>query len=218
MQDDFGVDAMPEPGADRPLHWHPGCLQALDRGVQRLHRHDLVGSAVDQEHRRPAHHLGRQMLGAEQRSRVAEDGGQRRRPAKRRVEREHRTLGESDQRELTRAEGGGPEFGVEEGVQHRQARLDPCQQRRRPPIPEREPLPAERRHVAGLRPVGCDEGRVRQALGEHGCEADQVVALGADAVQQDHELARRPWLMGWQAGAGQERHSVVLARSIRDHR
>ena len=54
-----------------------------------------------------------------------------------------------------------------------------------------EPLPAIGGEVAGLRPVGGDEARMRQIAGQHGCQADQVLAVGADAVQQDHELARR---------------------------
>ncbi len=83
------------------------------------------------------------------------------------------------------------ELGVEKGIEQGRARFDAAQQSVRPPVAEREPLAAEGRHVAGLRPVRRDEGGMRQALGEDGGQADQVLAIGADAMQQHDQLARR---------------------------
>ncbi len=52
-------------------------------------------------------------------------------------------------------------------------------------------MPAIGGEVAGLRSVGCHEPGMRQVAGQHGGQPDQVLAVGADAVEQDHELARR---------------------------
>ena len=56
---------------------------------------------------------------------------------------------------------------------------------------QREPLPADRRLAAGLRRVRRDEGGVRQQALPGAADLDQVVAVGAIAVQEHDELARR---------------------------
>ena len=72
------------------------------------------------------------------------------------------------------------------------ARAIAVEHARRRAIHQAEPLPAERRHVVRERRVGRDEGGMRQGAREIGRQADQVVAVGADAVQQHDELLRRP--------------------------
>jgi hypothetical protein len=114
--------------------------------------------------------------------------------------------GEADQRQLMIREALALELGVEEGVEQRRHRLDPEQQRLRPPVAQREPLTAERRHVAGLGCVRCDERRIRQPFRERRREPDQIVAVGAHAVKQDDQLARRAAGAGRHPGSGQESH------------
>ena len=78
---------------------------------------------------------------------------------------------------------------VQKRVEQRRGRLHAAQQRLGTPVLQGEPLVAERRHVAGLGPVRRDERGMRQELRQRRRQADQVVAVGADAVQQDDELS-----------------------------
>ena len=132
--------------------------------------------------------------------------------AQRDVQRHHGALREADQRELAVAEPVARELGVEAGVEHRRARPHAGQQRRRAAVAQREPLPAEGRHVAGLGRVGRDEGGLRQMLGERRGELDQVRAVGADAMQQHHELARRRRPPRRPARSGEHGHRRCLPR------
>ena len=77
-------------------------------------------------------------------------------------------------------------------VEHRRGQARAGQDRLRLPVLQAEPLPAERRHVAGKRRVRRDEGGAGQEPRQLGRQADEVVAIGAQAVQQDDQRARRP--------------------------
>lgn len=201
MGDALRIDRVRHPGTHRPLHRDPGGLQRRDGCIHRLHRNHLVSIAMDQEDRRPAARLPGQPVGAEQRSRVAQHSGNRALPAQRDVQCGHGALGEPDQRQLVIAQPIRFELGVEEGVNNRRDRLDAEQQGFRSPVAQREPLVAERRHVARLRRIGRDERGTGQPRGQSRRELDQIIAVGADAVQQHDQLT------GCAAGAGRHARS-----------
>ena len=169
---------------------------------------------MDQVHGRPALRLRGQALAAEQSAREAEHAGDGASPPGRDVERGHGALGEADQRQLMIRQAVALELGIEEGVEQRRHSLDPEQQRLRPPVAQREPLAAERRHVAGLGCVGRDERRIRQRFRERRRERDQIVAVGAHAMQQDDQLARRAAGAGRHPGSGQKSHAPQKSRRL----
>src|SRR5689334_24239229 len=65
-----------------------------------------------------------------------------------------------------------------------------------------EPLPAQRRHGAALGGVRRDEGRVRQEASPFAAQADQIVAVGAVAMQEHDELL-------WRAAGGRRKARPV---------
>ena len=88
------------------------------------------------------------------------------------------------------------QFGVEEGVEARTRRDDAA-----PAFVlaarvvgrlhiERKPLPAHRRAAARLRRMRRDERRVGQQRSPLSAKFDQIIAVGAVAVEEDHQLAR----------------------------
>ena len=86
----------------------------------------------------------------------------------------------------------------------------------RPAILQAEPLATVRCHVAGLGRVRCHEQSVRQPFGQQRGEADQIVAVRADAVQQHDELSRWAACSRGDGRAGKLRH-VVLDLWYRRH-
>jgi hypothetical protein len=105
------------------------------------------------------------------------------------MQRHHRALREADQ--------GGPAFVqsvlghllVDEGIDFRRGAAHTGQRQRGIEPRYREPLVTEGIALAGLRCVGGVEHRVGHQRAEGRRQADQVVAVGAVAVQQDHEMA-----------------------------
>ena len=68
-----------------------------------------------------------------------------------------------------------------------------------------EPLPAHRRLGAGSRRIGRDEGCVRQPLPPRMADVDQIVAVGAIAMQQHDELS---------GGAGERRNAQPVSKKV----
>src|SRR5690606_26920672 len=64
---------------------------------------------------------------------------------------------------------------------------------------QREPLAADRRLAAGLRRMGRDEGGFRQQTLPGAAEIDEVVAVGAIAVKENHQPLGRAGL-GFEPG------------------
>jgi hypothetical protein len=96
------------------------------------------------------------------------------------------------------------ELGVEERVDRRCDRLHTKQQRVRPAVAQREPLAAERCHVARFRRVRRDELGAGQHRGHRRRQLDQVLAIGADDAQQHDQLAGRAARTGRYARSGQQ--------------
>ena len=85
------------------------------------------------------------------------------------------------------ADGGSlrrVQFGIEEGVERRARPVDAAPALVRIAEGQRKPLPPDRRLAAGLRRMRRDERGVRQQRLPGAADVDQVVAVGAVAVQE----------------------------------
>src|SRR5262249_51843955 len=107
------------------------------------------------------------------------------------MQRHHRALAEADERERRGREIAALELGVEEGRKHGRCLVDAGPAFIGIAEGEREPLSARRRLAAGLRGMRGDEGRLRQQPLPRAADIDEVIAVGAVAVQEHDELARR---------------------------
>jgi len=128
------------------------------------------------------------------------------------MQRHHRALAETDQRELRLVETVPRKLLVDEAVENRRGRQDAPQDFGRIEPRDREPLIAET-DVAALRRIGRDEGRIRQKPLPVGREADEIVAVGAVAMGENDELFR-PAARRRHRRPGQCRHSRHLVRFI----
>src|SRR5499427_6267760 len=163
---------------------------------QRLRRDEIVAVAVHEQYRRARLDLGRELfrigIGWErQQSGIADDRERRRRAAQPHMQRHHGALAEADERERRGRQIAALELGVEEACEDGRRLVDAGPAFIGVAEGEREPLPANRRLAAGLRGVRGDEGRLRQEPLPRPADVDEVVAVGAVAVQEHDELARR---------------------------
>src|SRR6266508_992887 len=106
------------------------------------------------------------------------------------MQRHHRALAEADERERRGRQVAALELGVEEARENGRGLVDAGPALARIAEGEREPLPADRRLAARLRRVWGDERGVRQQALPGAADIDEVVAVGAVAVQEHDELAR----------------------------
>src|SRR5437660_531317 len=107
------------------------------------------------------------------------------------MQRHHRALAEADERERRGRQIAALELGVEEAREDGGGLVDTGPAFIWVAEGEREPLPANRRLAAGLRGVRGDEGCLGQESLPRPADVDEVVAVGAVAVQEHDELARR---------------------------
>jgi hypothetical protein len=105
------------------------------------------------------------------------------------MQRHHRPLAEADEEGVAGAEPGLRPQLVEETGEHLARPRHAGDAADGAVEIEREPLVAERVLGTGLGRVGRDEQRLGQRPAPVAAEVDEVVAVGAVAVQQDHELA-----------------------------
>ena len=136
------------------------------------------------------------------------------------MQRHHRSLAEADESEARIVEAEPRQFGVEKGVERRPRRDDAA-----PALVlaarvvgrediEREPLPARRRAGAALGRVRRNESGVGQQLPPLPAELDEVVAVGAVAVQE-HDQPLGGSGLGIEARAGQfGGHRQELQRGV----
>ncbi len=81
-------------------------------------------------------------------------------------------------------------LGIEKSVEQRRRLVDAHPALVGIAESERKPLPADRRLSARLRRMRRDEGGLRQVLLPGAADVDEIVAVGAVAVQKDDELSR----------------------------
>ena len=106
------------------------------------------------------------------------------------MQRHHGALAEADQRERRGRKVAARELGIEERFEHRRGLVDAEPALVGIAEGEREPLPADRRLAARLRRMRRHEGGLRQQRLPGAADLDEVVAVGAIAVQEHHQLAR----------------------------
>ena len=85
-----------------------------------------------------------------------------------------------------------PPWNIDEPAENRRSRGDTGQDGVRIAILQAEPLPSIGRHVAGKRRMRRDELGRRQRLAPETGELDQIVAIGAESMQEDDERTRTP--------------------------
>jgi hypothetical protein len=135
------------------------------------------------------------------------------------MERGHRALREAHQRQRLVAEAARGERRVDEAVDERRHCPEAGEEGCGRAVLQAEPLPAERPHVAGKGRIGRQELRLGQQRRQIGREPDKIAAVGADAVQQDDQLARLAaggGLVGGTAEALRHGASLLCGRAIDD--
>ena len=118
----------------------------------------------------------------------AEDAGELPLPLRADVQRHHRALAEADQRAGAFVEVVALKLGVEKGVERRARPRDAARELARVAHRQRKPLPPHRRAWAKLGRIRRDEGGGGEGARPIPPDADQIVAVGAVAVQE-HDQA-----------------------------
>jgi hypothetical protein len=121
------------------------------------------------------------------------------------MKRHHGALAEADQRQCAGRQVVAPEFLVNELRQDRRCFGDADPALVLGLEREREPLPS-RPLTASFGRVGRNEGGIGQQVLPDAAELDEVITVGAIAMQENDELARRP------TGARRQPRAVELCR------
>jgi hypothetical protein len=119
---------------------------------------------------------------------IADDAGELTLAPRSDKQRHHRALREPDQRELGLGQIALLELVVDKGVEDRRRGAGAGEPRLGVRIANAHPL-VTRPHVAGEWRVGRQELGVGQQRSPRGRQPDKIVAVGAEPVQQDHQLA-----------------------------
>src|SRR5881227_1540050 len=106
------------------------------------------------------------------------------------MQRQHRSLTEADERKCRGRKVAPLELGVEEAGEDGRRFVDAVPAFIGIAEGEREPLPADRRLSAGLWRVRRDERGLRQEVLPGAADLNEVIAVGAIAVQEHDKLAR----------------------------
>ena len=128
-----------------------------------------------------------EVLGPGQQARVADDGGRGSAAAQADVQGEHGALAEAGEHEALGAEAIAGELGIEEAVERRPGRHHAAPALVRVAEGEGEPLQCAHHAGDGLRRIGGDEHGLRQPAAPAVGQRDEVVPVGAVAVQQHHQ-------------------------------
>lgn len=188
-----GVDAVTKSSGQMPLARNPGFLETVARQEKRVGRDDIVLAAMDEKHgrrfraRRP---IGGEMFGPDQNPGKADDGGGWAFATQASVEGHHGPLAEADKGQFAVVEPVARQFGVEKSVERGMRLVDAEPALGGIAHRQRKPLAAHRGLPAGLRGMRGHEGRVRQDRLPLLAERDQILAIGAVAMEEDHELFR----------------------------
>jgi hypothetical protein len=120
------------------------------------------------------------------------------------MQRHHGALAETDEAKRPGRQLVALQLGVEKSLEHRRRFVDAEPALIGIAEGERKPLPPDRRLSARLRRVRRDERRLRQILLPGAADVDEVVAVGAIAVQEHDKLLRG-------AGARRQPRAVKLS-------
>ena len=185
-----GCDAVADAGAGVPLGGHIEAGQDADGMLHAGKGHHGIGIAMGEQDGRAAAEFGGGVFLVDHHAGKSDDARHRPGTAQGDIDRHHRALAEADQGEAAVVEAQAFEFGVEIGVDHGGGTLVALLQDRRPLVHEAVPLAPHRVLVTRVGGVGAGEAGVGQGALQRGCQADQVVAVRAPAVQQHDKLAR----------------------------
>ena len=185
----FLVDPVFEPRPHVPLDVEPGLAEHFGRGMQCDGRYQRIVVAMDQQDRRSVPDFGRDIFGIGHQARVADDPSDRLRPARPNMQRHHRSLAETDQHQRCLAQRMTLKFAVDEVIQRRRGGDSALAHPDRVDRRQRKPLSANRRLAAGIRRVGRNERCIGQHRRPPSADLDQIVAVGAVTVQEDHQAA-----------------------------
>ncbi len=184
-----GVDAVAHTGAGVPLGGYIVFSKTRDGFLQAGIGHDRVGIAVAQQHGRAAFEFGGDVLGIDQFAGIADHTCNRLCAAQGDVDGHHGALAETDQREVAVIELEAFKFGIEVGVDQLGSAVVTGFELLGPLVHETVPLAAHGVLIAGIRRVGAGETGMGQGRLQSRCQADQVVTVGAPAMQQHDKLA-----------------------------
>ncbi len=195
MPQTAGVDAMRDAEREVPLHRDLGMAEVVRRGEEGVDGQNVVLVAMHQQDRRRAARgrAGRgfaEVLRADQHAGIAQDRGRRPLAAKSDMQRHHGALAEADERQLALVEAGAGELAVEERIERRASLGDTAPAFAGVAHRQRKPLSARGGLAAAFGGVGCHEFGVRQPGLPLPSDLDQVVAVGAIAVEEYNDLAR----------------------------
>ena len=185
-----------------PLAGNVRLGELFGRLEQRVDRDHVIARAVEQQDRRRLATIvagGRfrlEMFRADQDARKAKNRGRRVLAAQSDMQRHHGSLTETHDRKFRIIQSRRCEFCVQKSVDRRPRRGRAAPALVRVAHRQREPLTTGWRHGAAVRRMRADEQRVRQPALPLLADLDQVVAVGAIAVQEDHKLFGGPGFRG----------------------
>ena len=206
------VDAVAKAGAEVPLDLEAGRAEAARRGAERHCRYHLVGFAMDGRIGGVTLLMG-EPLRREQQPGIADNAGDRLLAAWPDIKRHDRALAEArPARRDPRIghSGRGRHRGTRRAWAPSRPRTAPCRQGRSRAKSE-TPLAAARQLVASVGHVRRGEGSAGEALGPDAAEVDEIVAVGAVAVQEDDERVGLPPSRDARPVEHQTRHCGALA-------
>src|SRR5262249_18815543 len=188
------IDAVADSWRDMPFRRNTERSQALRRVEQRLNRNQLVRVAVDQQDGWPTANLGREgvrydMLRRYQHSRIANDPRRRDGAAQANMKRHHGALTEANQSQRRRRKIAALELGVEKAFENRCSLVHAGPALVRIAESEREPFTSDRRLAAGTWCMWRDKCSIGQESLPGASDVDQIVAVSAIAMQENHQLA-----------------------------
>src|SRR6202167_3331801 len=180
-----------------PLHRYPELRQSLRRLKQRFRRNEISLVPVPKERGRPRLELGGKRVRLalrrhDQQPRISDDCRRCDGAAQADMQSHHRALAEADERERLRWQPMTRQLGIDEALQYRGRFVDADPALIWIAKGQSKPLASDRRLPASFRGVRRDERRVRQQRLPGAADLDQIVAVGAIAVEKNDELPRGP--------------------------
>src|ERR1700733_8464985 len=180
-----------------PLRRYAEIGQSLRRLKQRFRRNEFVLTPVYQGHRRARFDLGGKgvklaLRRHHQQARISDDCRRCAGAAQADMQSHHRALAEADERERLRWQPMTRQLGIDEALQYRGRFVDADPALIWIAKGQSKPLASDRRLPASFRGVRRDERRVRQQRLPGAADLDQIVAVGAIAVEKNDELPCGP--------------------------
>ncbi len=196
------VDAVAEPLPGVPAYRDVVTAEHLDGGAEGGEGHHRVGVAVGEQHGRPRADFTGQGLGPDQRPRIADHGGAGRFAAQSDIQRHHGALAETDQGKPIIGQGEAFQTLIEKPIYDQRRLSGGGGDFIRIAVLKAEPLASRRVRIANIGRVGRHEVGVGQNLRPGLGETDEIVAVGAPAMEEDDQPLRGGAIRRRSFGAG----------------